>query len=232
MPNLEVELEQLKQDLLEMARLVTVQLEKSREAVFHYDLDLANEIVANDKRINGLELKIDKDCENILALHGPVAVDLRFVLASLKINHDLERIGDHAEGIAWYVLDIGRKPEEAFLEQFMVAEMYDKAITMLENVYEALENDDTRLARKIFKKDDFLNKKNRKATKTAIKIIKSAPEKAKAIIPLLSIVRKIERVGDLTKNMGEEIIFHIEAKVLKHKKKKKEKEDKPQKDAL
>ena len=221
MPNFEAKSAQLKQDLLEMSFLVKTQLEKSREALLHHDLDLANEVVINDKRINGLELKIDKDCENILALHSPVATDLRFILATLKINHDLERIGDHAEGIGWYVIDIGKKIDQEIFEQFMVAQMYDKAITMLEDVYEALDNEDTTLARKIFKKDDFLNKKNKKATKIAIKLIKNAPEKAKVVIPLLSIVRKLERVGDLTKNMGEEIIFHIEAKVLKHKKKSK-----------
>jgi phosphate transport system protein len=225
MSNLEVELEHLKQDLLEMTDLVKNQLEKSMIAVFSNDLDLANQVIANDKRINGLELKIDKDCENILALYSPVAIDLRFVLASLKINHDLERIGDHAEGIARYVADFGEKIEEEILTEFKIAEMYGKAITMLEDINEALQNDDTKLARKIFKKDDYLDKRNKKATKNAVKLIEQFPEKAKIIIPLLSIVRKIDRVGDLTKNLGEEIIFHIEAKVLKHKKKEKKKDD-------
>ncbi|MDQ3536528.1 MAG: phosphate signaling complex protein PhoU [Bacteroidota bacterium] len=225
MSNLEVELEHLKQDLLEMTDLVKNQLEKSMIAVFSNDLDLANQVIANDKRINGLELKIDKDCENILALYAPVAIDLRFVLASLKINHDLERIGDHAEGIARYVADFGEKIEEEILAEFKIAEMYGKAITMLEDINEALQNDDTKLARKIFKKDDYLDKRNKKATKNAVKLIEQFPEKAKIIIPLLSIVRKIDRVGDLTKNLGEEIIFHIEAKVLKHKKKEKKKDD-------
>lgn len=223
MSNLEAELEQLKQDLLEMTDLVKVQLEKSMVAAFNYDLDLANEVIANDKRVNGIELKIDKDCEQILALYAPVAIDLRFVLASLKINHDLERIGDHAEGISRYVTDIGQPIEEEILAEFKLREMYEKAITMLEDIHEALQNDDTKLARKIFKKDDYLNKKNKKATKNAIKYIEQNPSKAKVVIPLLSIVRKIERVGDLTTNLGEEIIFHIEAKVMKHKKKEKEK---------
>lgn len=223
MSNLEVELDQLKNDLLEMTNLVKTQLEKSRNVAVENDLDLADEIIANDKRINGLELKIDKDCENILALYAPVAIDLRFILASLKINHDLERIGDHAEGIAKYLKDIGEKIDPELLKKFKIMEMYSKAITMLEDIHEALLNDDTKLARKIFKKDDFLNKKNKKATRYAITAIKENPEKAKVIIPLLSIIRKIERVGDLTKNLGEEIIFHIEAKVLKHKKKEKDK---------
>lgn len=219
MSNLEIELDQLKQDLLDMANMVKTQLEKSRDAAINNDQDLASEVIANDKRVNAIELKIDKDCENILALYAPVAIDLRFILASLKINHDLERIGDHAEGIARYIVDIGEQIDPEDFENFHVIAMYNKAITMLEDIHEALQNDDTKLARKIFKKDDFLNKKNRKATKYAIATIKEFPEKAKVIIPLLSIIRKIERVGDLTKNLGEEIIFHIEAKVLKHKKK-------------
>lgn len=219
MSNLEIELDQLKQDLLDMANMVKTQLEKSRDAAINNDQDLASEVIANDKRVNAIELKIDKDCENILALYAPVAIDLRFILASLKINHDLERIGDHAEGIARYIVDIGEQIDPEDFENFHVIAMYNKAITMLEDIHEALQNDDTKLARKIFKKDDFLNKKNRKATKYAIATIKEFPKKAKVIIPLLSIIRKIERVGDLTKNLGEEIIFHIEAKVLKHKKK-------------
>ena len=227
MSTFDTESTQLKNDLLEMALLVRTQLEKSREALLNYDTDLANEIIANDKRVNVMELKIDKYCEHILALYSPVATDLRFVLASLKINHALERIGDHAEGIGWYVIETGKRIEQELIDRFMVVQMYEKAISMLDNIYEALENEDTVLARKIFKKDDFINKKNKKATKMAIKIIKEFPEKTKMIIPLLSIVRKIERVGDLTKNMGEEIIFHIEAKVLKHKKKEKNKKDGP-----
>lgn len=226
MSNLEIELDQLKQDLLDMANLVKIQLEKSRDAAINNDQDLASEVIANDKRVNAIELKIDKDCENILALYAPVAIDLRFILASLKINHDLERIGDHAEGIARYIVDIGEQIDPEDFENFQVITMYNKAITMLEDIHEALQNDDTKLARKIFKKDEFLNKKNRKATKYAIATIKEHPEKAKVIIPLLSIIRKLERVGDLTKNLGEEIIFHIEAKVLKHKKKDKDKKDK------
>lgn len=225
MSTFDIESTHLKHDLLEMAFLVRVQLEKSREALLNYDTDLASEVIANDKRVNVMELKIDKYCEHILALYSPVATDLRFVLASLKINHALERIGDHAEGIGWYVVETGKRIEQELIDRFMVVQMFDKAISMIENIYEALENEDTVLARKIFKKDDFLNKKNKKATKLAIKILKESPEKTKMIIPLLSIVRKIERVGDLTKNMGEEIIFHIEAKVLKHKKKEKNKKD-------
>ncbi|HYG40251.1 MAG TPA: phosphate signaling complex protein PhoU, partial [Cytophagales bacterium] len=181
--------------------------------------EMVKEIVAKDKLIDAYELKINKDCENILALHTPVAIDLRFVLASIKINSNLERIGDHAVGIAKLLVDFEDEFEKNLLDNFKVSEMYAEAIAMVDSIIVALANNDTSLAREIFKKDDFLNDNYKKAAKNAIKILQAEPQKAEAIINLLSIIRKIERVGDLTKNLGMEIIFHIEAKVLRHAKK-------------
>ena len=103
MTHLEIELSNLRTEVLNMWTLVRSQLVKARQAVSDNDRDLAHEILQTEKRINALELKIDKDCENIIALFNPVAVDLRFVLANLKINSNLERIADIAEGIAKYV---------------------------------------------------------------------------------------------------------------------------------
>src|SRR5688572_27456889 len=105
MSHLETELQLLKQDILEMMNLVIKQLHKGKEATLKFDLDLAKEIIVTENRVNATELKIDRDSENIFALFNPVAVDLRFVLAALKINSNLERNGDNVEGIARYVLD-------------------------------------------------------------------------------------------------------------------------------
>ena len=100
MAYLDTEISLLNDDILELMYLVKTQLEKGHEALIDYNEELAHEITANEKRVDALELKIDRDCENILALFNPVAVDLRFVLASFKINSDLERLGDHANSIA------------------------------------------------------------------------------------------------------------------------------------
>src|SRR6201996_6578203 len=100
MTQLENELQEVKKEVINMWNLVQSQLEKSRTAMFNFDRDLAREIVLKEKRVNAFELKIDRDCENIFALHCPVAVDLRFLLAALKINTNLERIGDIAAGVA------------------------------------------------------------------------------------------------------------------------------------
>ena len=100
MSNLEIELQALKENLLEMMGLASKQIELCKEATISGDLKLAEQVIENEKRLNALELTMDKDCENILALHNPVATDLRFVLAVLKITGDLERIGTGSHGYA------------------------------------------------------------------------------------------------------------------------------------
>src|ERR1700677_2492475 len=105
MTQFELEIQHIKTEVINMTELVHLQLVKAKEAMLTFDKDLAHEVIAREKRVNAFELKIDRDCENIFALFCPVAVDLRFLLASLKINNNLERIGDIAEGIAKYIIE-------------------------------------------------------------------------------------------------------------------------------
>lgn len=226
MQNIELELDVLKNKLHEMLELVTSQLEKCQAATFEANADLANEVISLEKKVNSLELSVDKRCERILALHNPVATNLRFVLAAFKISNDLERIGDNAESIANFLLDIMEKAEDDMIEKFKLDLMFEVAISMLKDMQEAIKNEDTKLAKNIFKKDDLLNENNKRASKIADELIQKYPNKIKLILKLFSIVRKLERVGDLTKNLAEELIFHLEAKVLKHKKASKKKKKK------
>src|SRR6201993_1417439 len=105
MTQIEHEIAAVKRELVSMWILVQSQLNKAKEAMVNFDKDLAREVLVKEKRVNSFELKIDRDCENIFALHCPVAIDLRFLLAALKINTNLERIGDIAAGVAKYVID-------------------------------------------------------------------------------------------------------------------------------
>jgi len=171
----------------------------------------------NEKRVNAFELKVDRDCENTIALFNPVAIDLRFVLACLKINSNLERIGDIADGICQFVLNIKMEPEKDLLEATRMMEMFDTSIEILEEVRLAFENEDTRLARSVFKKDELLDEINMNANQAVAEFIKNHPDRINQSLYLLSSIRKLERVGDQCKNISEEIIFYIEAKVLKHK---------------
>ena len=216
MSHLDSEIHLLKEEIIEMQRMVRAQLSKCKNAIVHYDTDLAREVLFNEKRINAFELKIDRDCENILALFNPVAIDLRFVLAALKINVNLERIGDYAEGIARYLLDVKGPFDEKLLKEYHMEEMYSIAVSMMDDALDSLIKEDTSLARKVFIKDEKLDRLNSEATLTTLKFIEENKEDALHYLHTLSIIRKLERVGDQTKNIAEEIIFFIEAKVLKH----------------
>jgi len=216
MTHLDLELKQIKQQVIEMMSLVRSQLAKGKDAVLTFDKDLVHEINANENRVNAMELNIDRAIENVLALYSPVAVDLRFVMASFKISADLERIADNAVGIAKYINSVDTQLAQKNLDKIRFTEMYENALLMLDNVFEAFEKEDTKLARQVFIKDVLLNEINTNAAYIAIELIHAKPEKIHNYLYLLSIIRKLERVGDLAKNIAEELIFYVEAKVLKH----------------
>jgi phosphate transport system protein len=191
----------------------------------NFDRDLAEEVLENEKRVNSYELKIDKDCENIFALFQPVATDLRLVLAALKIGNNLERIGDIAASVAEFVLDADQDFNKAILEHTKILEMYSVANEMMADTLEAFDKEDTRLARTIFKRDKILDKIDEEALDRVKESIQDHPDQIRNSLLVLSMIRKLERVGDQSKNIAEEIIFYFEAKVLKHKKKKKKEGD-------
>lgn len=226
MSHLDIELQQLKGETLKMWNLVNTQLSKGKESLLKLDKDLAREVILSERRVNAYELKLDRDCENIFALFNPVAIDLRFVLAVLKINNNLERTGDIAEGIAKFVLNVDHNFDKNLLEITRVIKMYESAHAMMQDVLEAFDKEDTALARKVFQLDELLDEINMKANNVIADYIRNHPENIEPALYVLSIIRKLERVGDQAKNMAEEIIFYIEAKVLKHRSKtEKEKKD-------
>ena len=123
MAPIENEINALKKELVSMWMLVQSQLNKAREAMINFDKDLAREVLVKEKRVNSFELKLDRDCENIFALHCPVAIDLRFLLAALKINTNLERIGDIAAGVAKYVIESNTNFNKEALESTSIIRM-------------------------------------------------------------------------------------------------------------
>jgi phosphate transport system protein len=219
MSHLDIELQQLKGEALKMWNLVNTQLYKGKESLLKLDKDLAREVILSERRVNAYELKLDRDCENIFALFNPVAIDLRFVLAVLKINNNLERTGDIAEGIAKFVLNVDNNFDKKLLEITRIVEMYEAAHSMMQDVLEAFDKEDTSLARKVFHLDELLDEINLQANKVIADYIRNQPDNIEPALYVLSIIRKLERVGDQAKNMAEEIIFYIEAKVLKHRSK-------------
>lgn len=225
MTHLEIELSNLRTEVLNMWTLVRSQLVKARQAMSDNDRDLAHEIIQTEKRINALELKIDKDCENIIALFNPVAVDLRFVLANLKINSNLERIADIAEGIAKYVKNYNKPFSKELLDTSQLMAMFDHADDMMLMVRTAYENENTKMARTVFQLDEQIDEINKRSIEVLTSYIQQQAHETEPALYILSTIRKLERVGDQIKNLAEELIFYVDAKVLKHLKKKKLRED-------
>lgn len=219
---LETELGELKSNLLEMTTLVRSQLEKTDVAFFSFDKDLAKEVLKNEKRVNAQELQIDAKSEHILALFNPVAIDLRFVVAALKMVSNLERIGDNAKGISQYINKFEQPFDPVLVGKLRFKEMVDTALEMLSILSESFETDNTKLARTLFSKDEILDEINvaANAIMTHYLVEEKSPEKILQAIYMLSIIRKMERIGDYVTNIAEEIIFYVKAKVLKHNRKK------------
>ena len=220
MGHLDNELTALRNNLIDMFLLMQKQLRKSMKALQTLDKDLAREVLFNERRVNAEELKIDKDCENLVALFSPVAIDLRFIFAAFKINSHLESIGDSAKGISKFVLELDQKYSDELLTDLQLLKMYEMANAMLENNIAALRHDDTAQARAIFNKDEELDAINRQATAVVAAHLAKGGTDVVPLLNLISIVRRLERVGDLNSNIAEELIFYVEAKVLKHEKEK------------
>ena len=216
MTPIQAQLDLLKSDITAMWTLVISQLHKSLHSVKTFDKDFSREVVSNEKRVNSMELNIDRNCENLFALFNPVAIDLRFVLATLKINNNLERIGDIAEGISKLIISEKHAFDPELLRVTQFIEMYEAAINIVQDVLDAFDQENTKLARSIFIKDEMLDDINAAVNGVITEYIKENPDKTEQALNVLSIIRKLERVGDQSKNIAEEIIFYLEAKVLKH----------------
>ena len=220
MENANYQKEILNQTGLEMLNLSISQLKKATEAFINHDSDLAEEVIYTEAHVNALDIKIEKDCERFIALFNPVASDLRFIMAVLKINIELERIADHAYGISKYIVDIDQKINPKLFDSFKFHKMNETVLAMFENITIAYEEKDVKVARKVFKKDKILDKINAESFMIVEEELKKNTSTIKQILLIFAVIKKFERVGDLIKNIAEEIIFYIDAEVVKHKKKK------------
>lgn len=220
MRHTESEIKILKTHHIEMWNLVEGQVHKAFEAMLTGNKDLAREVIARERVVNAQELVVDHHCEDFIALFSPVAVDLRFVISLLKINNNLERIGDFAESIALFVLYQQQNIlTEEFVAKLRLKEMMDTATNMMAMAREALINEDSALAGKVLSMDDVIDTINRDAVPIiADKIINDNPD-AVELLHLYAVIRRLERIGDRTSNIAEDIVFFIDAKELRHQKK-------------
>jgi len=204
----------------EMLNLCHSQFELAYEAFTIFDTDLAEEVISKENRVNALDLKIERDTDNFIALYNPVATDLRFALAILKINYNLERIGDQAYDIANHTLDLNQKLAPELIEKLEFNLMFETLGSMFNDVITAYTDENLKVARKVFKKDKIINKINANTFNIVEEEVVKNPELIRQYLMALVVMKKFEKIGDLLKNISESIIYYVDAKVLKHKKKK------------
>lgn len=209
----------LRTTFIEMMELVKEQLANATKALFEKDLELAEEIIRKEGRVNALELSMEKECENTIALFQPVATDLRLVISILKSISELERMGDHAEYTAKAIVESDKDANiEAIGDSFFLREMSDITREMFEIIIDGFENKNSKIVRQVFLKDKDLNKFFKESIVNFHAAIYGKKFKSEELLVFHSIAARMERSGDLLTNLAEEVIFYVEAEVLKHKK--------------
>ncbi|WP_099352262.1 phosphate signaling complex protein PhoU [Fredinandcohnia onubensis] len=204
------DLDHLKELLVEMVNLSKTAVEKSVQSLAHQDIELAEQIIKDDQKINELEEQIDSIIIQLIAQQQPVASDLRAIIAGLKISSDIERIGDLAVNIAKSTIHIGDGP---LIKPIVdIPKMAEKALDMLNNVIKAYIEKDINLAIQTAKADDEVDELYGKIIKELLELMPSNPNSINQITQLAFISRHIERVADHTTNMAEHIIYMVKAK--------------------
>jgi phosphate transport system protein len=208
------ELEALKELLLRMGGHAEAIVQKSIEALKRRDVALANEVYADDHVIDQIEIEIDERCVSLLALQQPLAGDLRFLTAALKISNDLERVGDHAVNIADSALKLSPSPPLKPLVD--IPRMATLAVGMLREALDAFVHGDAATARRICARDDEVDNLNRQIFRELLSYMMEDPSTIGRAMELILVARNLERVADLATNIAEEVVFIAEARIIKH----------------
>jgi phosphate transport system protein len=208
------ELEKLKKKILSLGALVEERVYLTIKAIEEKDSDLATKIIQLDYEIDEKEVEVEEDCLKILALYQPVAIDLRFIVAVIKINNDLERIGDEAVNIAERIQSMAKHLNSSF--NFDYTEMAEIAAAMLKQSLDALVNLDIDMAFKVITMDDEVDGIQSKAYSQIKKAMREHPAEMTYLINLYLISRHLERVADHATNIAEEVIYLIEGEIIRH----------------
>jgi phosphate transport system protein len=208
------ELNKLKEQILKMGGLAEQAINNAVEALVKRDTPLAEKTIAEDSKINEVEIAIDEQCLKLLALHQPMAADLRFITSAMRINYELERIGDQAVNIAERVIVLNQEPQlKPYIDIPRMAEITKK---MVKDVLDAFVNRDPVLARKICERDDQVDALNDQVFRELLTYMMADPKTITRAVILIIISRCLERIADHATNVAEGIIFMVKALIIKH----------------
>jgi phosphate transport system protein len=213
--HLQAEMANLKKKVLKQAAVVEGDVHRAVRSLQERDADLARQVLDADPGIDQTEVEIEEDCLKILALHQPVAVDLRFIIAVLKMNNDLERVGDLAVNIAERALFLCQRAPVA--APFDLDGMSRKALAMLSASLDALMRLDAELARKVRDDDDEVDELHRQMYVRIWAAVRKHPDQAEALLSYLSASRHLERIADSATNIAEDVIYLVEGEIVRHK---------------
>jgi len=209
------EIEKLKRKILHLTAMVEDNLQKAVKAVTDFDTVLAESVIAYDDEIDKYEVEVEEECLKILALHQPVATDLRYVIATLKINNDLERIGDLAVNIAKRTIGIQDYKNTPF--PFDLHKMLNLAVDMVKKSTDSLITHDCDLARKVCIEDDKIDEMHRLSFDIVKEKIEQNPKLINFYLGLINVSRNLERIADHATNIAEDVIYNIEGEIIRHK---------------
>lgn len=211
--HLERELERLKRDVLTCGALVEEAIEKSIVALEERRVELAEQVVREDEKIDRLEVEIEESCLKIMALHQPVAQDLRFLATVIRINNDLERIGDYAVSIAERTLDLTRHsvpPPKGLRELGEIAKK------MFRDALDAFVRRDAEAARRVCRSDERADDAHRTVFRELRDQIAQHPDRIDALLDLLTTARRLERIADMATNIAQDVVYLVEGEIIRH----------------
>ena len=208
------EIETLKERVLRLSIDIEDRLRKALQAVATVDVALAQAVIDGDVEIDKREVAIEEECLKLLALHQPVASDLRFVIATLKVNNDLERIGDLAVNIADRARLLAAAPLPGI--RLPIDRMGTLSIGMLRKVFQAFMDHDARLAVEVVASDDEVDNMNRDMIATVVGCMRAGDPSPEALLLLLGVSRELERVGDHASNIAEDLIYMFQGEIVRH----------------
>ena len=212
--HLQRDLDDLQRDLLGLAGLVEAAIPKSIQALQDRDVALAREVIAGDSQIDQEENSIDEKCLKILALHQPVANNLRRVAAVMKIAWELERVADVAVNIAERAAGLAGSPQVVVPEK--LSHMAQVALDMLRLSLDAFVAQDSRLAREVCGQDDVVDALNREIIGELLQMMKRSPDLVEPALQLFSASRHVERVADHATNIAEDVVYLVEGEIIRH----------------
>lgn len=212
--HLQRDIDKLRKSILMLSALVEESTRKSIDYLRNHDDTLANDIQRLEVRINDMEVDIEEDSLKILALHQPVAADLRFIIVVLKVNNDLERMGDQAVNIVHRVNTLSDNEELKGL--LKLEKMSEKVLEMVRGSLDALVNADTALANKVVDMDEAVDDLHAENYEVLRVFARTHPESVAEVMSIATISSNLERIGDLSTNIAEEVLFMIDGEVVRH----------------